>query len=155
MCRGEPFSTLDKPKILWFALKQKLKSDDKSDVKGEKLMMKMELRIDGKLIVIEAENIISVQIIEEKEMGEPLPIHEKEENADTALYARLVDLRRELATAANVPPYVVFKDLTLREMADKLPKDLTELGTIKGVGKAKLEKYGADFLAVINEGSAV
>ena len=117
--------------------------------------MKMELRIEGKIVVIEAEQIISVQILEEKEMIEPLPVHEKEENADTDIYSRLVNLRTELAVSANVPPYVVFKDLTLREMADKLPKNLDELGTIKGVGKAKLEKYGAEFLAVISEGVSV
>jgi len=136
--------------------------------------MKMEIRIGGNVLIIESDSEISVKLFEDR--NEPIDLVPKRaetiaqaeflQNPEdfaknppdantTALYARLVDLRRELATAANVPPYVVFKDLTLREMADKLPKDLTELGTIKGVGKAKLEKYGADFLAVINEGSAV
>ena len=117
--------------------------------------MKMELRIDGRIIVIEADCAVSVKIIEENEVIQPVPVQEKEENTDVDLFARLVELRRELAVSANVPPYVVFKDLTLREMADKLPKDLTELGTIKGVGNAKIEKYGAEFLAVISEGVAV
>ena len=117
--------------------------------------MKMELRIEGKTIVIEAEGVVSVKIIEdieEKEVEKPLTVREKEVSGD--LYSRLVELRRELAVSANVPPYVVFKDLTLREMAEKLPQDLTELGKIKGVGAAKLDKYGAAFLAVINEGVA-
>ena len=69
-------------------------------------------------------------------------------NADS-LFAKLVQLRRELAMSANVPPYVVFKDSTLREMAEKLPQDLAAFGQIGGVGKAKLEKYGDTFLSVI------
>ena len=65
------------------------------------------------------------------------------------LFARLSALRRELSAAQNVPPYVVFKDAALREMAEKLPQDLAAFGNIEGVGKAKLEKYGERFLAVI------
>ena len=117
--------------------------------------MKMELRIDGKTIVIEAEGVVSVKIIEEveeKEVVKPLTVQEKEVSGD--LFSRLVELRRELALSANVPPYVVFKDKTLQEMAEKRPADLTEFGNLGGVGAAKLEKYGAAFLAVINEGVA-
>jgi len=69
------------------------------------------------------------------------------------LFTKLVELRRELSAAASVPPYVIFKDSTLREMVEKRPADLAAFGNIGGVGKTKLEKYGAAFLAVI-EGAA-
>ena len=131
--------------------------------------MKMELRIDGKVIVIEAEGAVSVQIIEEKEVVRvpavaPVVVPEVvseivQENApengagSEDLFAKLADLRRELSAAQNVPPYVIFKDKTLLEMVEKRPSDLAEFANIGGVGKAKLEKYGAAFLAVI-EGAA-
>ncbi|MET0248596.1 MAG: HRDC domain-containing protein, partial [Sphingobium sp.] len=50
---------------------------------------------------------------------------------------------------AGVPPYVVFHDSTLREMAEQRPASLRELGTISGVGQRKLDAYGDAFLAAI------
>ncbi len=69
--------------------------------------------------------------------------------ADEALLARLRDLRRQIARDDAVPAYVVFTDRTLGEMAVRRPRHETALGSIRGVGPAKLEKYGARFLAVI------
>ena len=68
---------------------------------------------------------------------------------DTVLFKQLSNLRRELANNAKVPPYIIFHDKTLREMAEKLPADLEALGSIPGVGASKLEKYGERFLSVI------
>ena len=65
------------------------------------------------------------------------------------LFARLSGLRREIADAGGFPPYVVFNDRTLQEMAEKRPQDLAGLSAIKGVGAARLEKYGEAFLAAI------
>ncbi|MFO0574681.1 MAG: DNA helicase RecQ [Polyangia bacterium] len=67
----------------------------------------------------------------------------------TALFESLRQRRRELAQAQGVPPYVVFHDSTLREMAVRRPQSLDELGQVSGVGKAKLERYGAEMLAVL------
>ncbi len=58
-------------------------------------------------------------------------------------------LRRDLAEAAGVPPYVIFHDSTLREMALTQPSTLSELGRISGVGVRKLEAYGDAFLSVL------
>jgi ATP-dependent DNA helicase RecQ len=69
--------------------------------------------------------------------------------ADHDLWEALRECRQRLATAHNVPPYVIFHDSTLREMLDKKPADFDALLTISGVGQAKLEKYGDDFLAVL------
>jgi ATP-dependent DNA helicase RecQ len=58
---------------------------------------------------------------------------------------------RELAAAAAVPPYVIFHDSTLREMAELRPASLAALAEVPGVGAAKLERYGAAFLEAIRE----
>ncbi len=65
------------------------------------------------------------------------------------LFDALRALRRDLAAQAGVPPYVVFHDAVLREMALRRPATRTELGTIGGVGARKLEAYGDAFLAAI------
>jgi ATP-dependent DNA helicase RecQ len=65
------------------------------------------------------------------------------------LFEALKAKRRALAAEAGVPPYVIFHDSTLRDMAATRPSDLRTLGRISGVGVRKLEAYGAAFLAVI------
>jgi len=65
------------------------------------------------------------------------------------LFDALRELRRELAAEAGIPPYVVFHDSTLREMAATRPATLARLGEIAGVGARKLEAYGEAFLATI------
>ena len=65
------------------------------------------------------------------------------------LWGRLRALRRDLAQAQNLPPYVIFGDITLRELVRRRPRDLDELSQITGVGAVKLERYGADFLAAL------
>jgi len=57
----------------------------------------------------------------------------------------------ELAKAQGVPPYVIFHDSTLAEMARTRPITIDALGRIQGVGRAKLERYGDAFLEVIGE----
>ncbi|MCL4673573.1 MAG: DNA helicase RecQ [Sphingomonadaceae bacterium] len=65
------------------------------------------------------------------------------------LFDALRELRRQLALEAQVPPYVIFHDATLREMARARPSSLDELGEIGGVGARKLDAYGEYFLDVI------
>ena len=67
------------------------------------------------------------------------------------LFEDLKQLRTNFARDENVPPYVVFSDATLVEMATYLPHDEAEMRKISGVGDLKLEKYGADFLEVIRD----
>jgi ATP-dependent DNA helicase RecQ len=67
------------------------------------------------------------------------------------LFDALRELRRDLAKDAGVPPYVIFHDSTLREMAAARPANLDELGRIGGVGARKLDTYGEDFLYVIRQ----
>jgi ATP-dependent DNA helicase RecQ len=74
---------------------------------------------------------------------------------DIGLWEALREQRRLLAEEQGVPPYVIFHDRTLQEMCFHLPRNETELGHINGVGERKLEKYGAQFLQVINEHAAL
>ena len=67
------------------------------------------------------------------------------------LFDALRELRRDLAAEAGVPPYVIFHDATLREMAQTRPATLAALGEVGGVGARKLESYGEAFLKVIRE----
>ncbi|KPG69554.1 DNA helicase RecQ [Enterococcus sp. RIT-PI-f] len=68
---------------------------------------------------------------------------------DDALFDQLRSLRLTLAQEQNLPPYVVFSDQTLRELAETQPKSPIEFLQIKGVGQNKLDKYGAAFLALL------
>jgi len=70
-------------------------------------------------------------------------------DADETLFAALKVKRMELAKAQNVPPYIIFHDKTLRELAISKPATLAEMGSISGVGEKKSERYGALFLEVI------
>ena len=67
------------------------------------------------------------------------------------LFDALRTLRRDLAREAGVPPYVIFHDSVLREMAATRPASLAELGQIGGVGARKLDAYGDRFLEVIRQ----
>lgn len=68
---------------------------------------------------------------------------------DPALFAQLRAKRKELADAANVPPYVIFSDRSLVEMAAYFPQSQASFATMVGVGQAKLEKYADVFLPLI------
>ncbi len=68
---------------------------------------------------------------------------------DNDLYSALKRKRIELAKAAGVPAYIIFHDSTLIEMAKAKPATLEDMARISGVGKAKLERYGKEFLKVV------
>jgi ATP-dependent DNA helicase RecQ len=70
--------------------------------------------------------------------------------ADEALMAMLRELRKKEAKTLGVPPFVVFQDPSLEDMALKYPISLEELTNIHGVGEGKAKKYGAPFVALIS-----
>ena len=74
-------------------------------------------------------------------------------DADPALVASLKAWRTEQARSQGVPPYVVFHDRTLLELASRRPASLAELGSVGGIGAAKLERYGAALLEVLASAS--
>jgi ATP-dependent DNA helicase RecQ len=65
------------------------------------------------------------------------------------LFDALRDCRRDIARESGVPPYVIFHDSTLRDMARIRPASLRDMGLVSGVGERKLEAYGQAFLNVI------
>ena len=69
--------------------------------------------------------------------------------ADDRLLEALRRWRRERASADSVPAYVVAHDTTLAAIADERPRALPALRRIRGMGPAKLERYGPEILAVI------
>jgi ATP-dependent DNA helicase RecQ len=71
------------------------------------------------------------------------------EGVDRSLFERLRGLRLDLARARGVPPYVIFHDATLREMARLRPSSLGSLMMVKGVGARKAEDLGGLFLETI------
>lgn len=68
---------------------------------------------------------------------------------DPELYSILKDLRKKIAKKLELPPYVIFQDISLETMATTYPITMEELQTIQGVGAGKAKRYGADFLKVI------
>ena len=90
--------------------------------------------------------LIKVTVKEEKK---PKLVAESSLPYIKKLFDELRDVRSAFAALEKVPPYVVFSDATLIEMATYLPQTDWEMRKISGVGDLKMEKYGADFLRVI------
>lgn len=72
-------------------------------------------------------------------------------NYDKKLFAKLRKLRKSIADEDNIPPFVVFNDATLIEMAEQCPVRANDLLLINGVGERKLERFGNAFMALIRE----
>jgi ATP-dependent DNA helicase RecQ len=72
---------------------------------------------------------------------------------DKVLFDRLRALRKRLADEQGLPPYVIFHDSTLREMAERRPATLQDFGRIRGIGEAKLARYGDRFIEAIRQAS--
>lgn len=68
---------------------------------------------------------------------------------DEELYGMLKELQRDVARKLNLPPYVIFQESSLEDMATKFPVNLEELENISGVGKNKAKKYGKPFVELI------
>ena len=74
-----------------------------------------------------------------------------ESACDEELFDHLKDLRRKVAKDKGLPPYVIFQDPSLEDMATKYPMTIDELVNINGVGKNKAQKFGEPFVAYITE----
>jgi len=93
------------------------------------------------------------EVIPDPLVAEPTaaaPVEAKTE-ADPQLFKHLAALRKQISSEVKQPPFIIFHDTTLKEMCRRLPADLEALGTVPGVGEAKLTKYGARFLEAIRE----
>jgi len=79
----------------------------------------------------------------------PADAFEPTEEYDLQLFEELRGLRKRLAQQKNLPPFVIFSDRTLRELAGRTPTSLPGMRKITGVGDTKLRQYGPDFVAAI------
>ena len=82
---------------------------------------------------------------------ERVPAGMSEAPGDDPLFGALRAWRATTAKAQAVPPYVIFHDSVLREIATAGPADMDELGDIKGVGGSKLSRYGAAVLEIVRQ----
>jgi len=69
---------------------------------------------------------------------------------DVEVYDKLRELRTQIATANNIPPYIVFSDKTLKDLSVKLPQDKEAMLDVHGIGEVKFERYGKEFLELLN-----
>jgi ATP-dependent DNA helicase RecQ len=87
--------------------------------------------------------------VREKEQKRSRVEAEAWEGVDRELFEELRTVRLQIARARGVPPYVIFHDTTLRELARLKPQSMAELRTIYGVGARKAEDLGEQFLSVL------
>ncbi|ABA89619.1 ATP-dependent DNA helicase RecQ [Syntrophotalea carbinolica DSM 2380] len=87
--------------------------------------------------------------IKVKAVKKPSSRSASEWSYDVALFDALRTLRKQIADHEHVPPFVVFSDATLAEMAARRPRDEAALLSVNGVGQRKLQRYGEDFLALL------
>ena len=73
----------------------------------------------------------------------------QKEFVNKALYSRLSDLRKQIAMDQNVPPFIIFTNATLKDMAAKAPRTRAQMLRVAGVGEGKMQRYGDAFLRVI------
>ncbi|PKH01162.1 DNA helicase RecQ [Psychromonas sp. MB-3u-54] len=71
--------------------------------------------------------------------------------SDNKLFARLRQLRKKIADRQDLPPYIIFSDVSLSEMSEIMPTTESQFLNISGVGQIKLNKYGAEFLTLIKQ----
>lgn len=95
---------------------------------------------------------VSFKITEDNDFEEMEEAPEKSGGAsaaDPVLYSMLNDLRKKIAAKHNLPPYVIFQDPSLEEMATTYPISIEELQNIPGVGAGKAKRYGKEFCELI------
>ena len=100
---------------------------------------------------------VKIMVVEDKDYSNTESDEEEEFSgsnaaaADPVLFAQLKDLRKQIAKQKSVPPFVVFQDPSLEEMAIQYPITMDELKNISGVGAGKATKFGKPFVELIKK----
>lgn len=116
----------------------KLTSKSKGILKGEEKVTLAKVRIRE-------------TVAKSKRSGKSKAGAKKTHSYDEELFQKLRVLRKSLADAAAVAPFIIFSDASLHEMAAEFPTDQSSFLEINGVGQKKLESYGAQFIELIKE----
>ena len=111
--------------------------------RGEKFLKKPHV------IELARDHDFTTVIDEEEESADKGPVNTKA--YDVKLFEILKTLRRKIAKEKNLPPYVIFQDPSLEEMATTYPTTNDELAQVNGVGMGKVNKFGEEFLEVIQK----
>jgi ATP-dependent DNA helicase RecQ len=108
----------------------------------------------GDAVLFKNRKVRLVKPLEETETSQPIlrkePIKSKKQQFEDALFEALRELRKQIADSKGVPPYIVFSDATLKEMAKNTPVNYQEISLISGVGEVKLKEYGQVFIDEIH-----
>ena len=95
----------------------------------------------------------SFMIVEDKEFKDDYELGSSSETGTSAidpqLYAMLKDLRKKFAKKQGLPPYVIFQDVSLEQMASMYPVNMQELQNVQGVGAGKAKRFGKEFCELI------
>ena len=97
--------------------------------------------------ILSKDHNYSQEALEQAEEEEAVP----NKSYDPVLFEQLKGLRRKVAKEKNLPPYVIFNDPSLEEMATEFPTNKEQLGHINGVGMGKVSKFGKPFLDLISK----
>ena len=111
----------------------------------------LKLTASGKRFI---DNPQSFMIVADKEFRDEYveDSHEAVTGAlDPTLFAMLKDLRKTVAKKHKLPPYVIFQDISLEQMATMYPEDMQEMQNIQGVGAGKAKRYGKEFCNLIKK----
>jgi ATP-dependent DNA helicase RecQ len=113
----------------------------KMNKKGEEFLRKPQP------IELARDHDFTTELDEEEESAERVPVNTKA--YDTRLFEILKSLRKKIAKEKDLPPYVIFQDPSLEEMATTYPTTKDDLAQVNGVGMGKVNKFGKEFIDVI------
>jgi ATP-dependent DNA helicase RecQ len=109
-------------------------------------------------VELTAEGLAALKSRRQITLTKPTAIAEKKARSrkgeiacDERLFEQLRRLRKEIADSRNVPAYVIFGDVTLREMAREYPTTEREFSNVSGVGSKKLDEFGAPFMDAVKK----
>ncbi len=134
----------DKDRKHWHLIIDELLAQDALMQDGDRFPV-LKLTDKGSAILYGKEPISAIR----KEEAKPQARGGIAEQYDTSLFERLRSLRKRIADEEHVPPFVVFSDKTLHEMCRRYPGSHSQMRGITGVGEAKLNRYGKEFIGEI------
>ena len=115
---------------------------------GDRPVLKLN---DTSWAVLRGQRAVQLVLPRQGPVAKPRFDEDSWEGVDKGLFEHLRQLRRALADARGVPPYIIFGDATLRDLARLRPSTPAAFATVRGVGQKKLEDLGPEFLAHIRQ----